>query len=72
MLGFRSNVAQNYMLNPLMSYATAKVEALNRAGATVQTYNVKGIFPIQVGDIGLGYNENDTVATQSIVFAING
>lgn len=72
LLGFRTNVAQEYMLNPINSFATGKVEALDRAGNVAQTYEVKGIFPIQLGEVSLGYNENDTVATQSVVFAING
>ena len=72
LLGFRSNVAQPQMVNPANAYARAIVNQLDRADNIVQRYQVDGIFPTQVGEITLGYDQNDQVMLQPITFAING
>jgi len=71
-LGFRSNVAQPQMVNPINQYARALVQALDRAENVVREYQVEGMFPTQVGEVVLGYDQNDQVALQQVNFAING
>lgn len=72
LLGFDSNVAQPNMINPSNSFATAIVNALDRADRVIATYTVKDMFPSQVGEVVLGYDQNDQVAEQPVTFAING
>lgn len=72
LLGFNSNVAQPQMVNPINAYARALVQALDRAENVVREYQVEGMFPTQVGEVVLGYDQNDQVALQQVNFAING
>lgn len=72
LLGFRSNVAQSQMVNPGNAFARALVQTLDRADNIIRTYQIEGMFPIQVGEVSLGYAENDQVMIQPVTFAING
>lgn len=72
LLGFKSNVAQPQMVNPINAYARALVQTLDRADNVVRTYQIEGMFPIQVGEITLGYDQNDQIIMQPVTFAING
>lgn len=72
LLGFESNVAQDFMVNPSNAFATAVVNAMDRADRIIATYTVEDMFPSQVGEVTLGYDQNDQVAEQSVTFAING
>ncbi len=71
-LGFQSNVATPEFVNPSNYYAQAEVTLLDRADQPLQTYLVDSMFPSQVAEIQLGYDQNDQVAEQSVTFAING
>lgn len=70
-LGFRTNVADDGMINPIASFARAQVRQLDRADQIVQQYEVEGMFPSMVGEVQLGYDQNDMVALQPVTFAIN-
>ena len=72
LLGFRSNVAQADKVNPINAYARAQVNCLDRADNVTQIYRIDGMFPINVGEVQLGYDQNDQVALQPVTFAING
>lgn len=72
LLGFRTNVAQPMMLDPMMAYATADIITLDRSDKEIQRYKVYGMFPTMVGEIQLGYDQNDQIALQPVTFAING
>jgi len=72
LLGFESNVAQEQMINPANAFATATVYALDRAENVLRTYTIEGMFPSVLGEVTLGYDQNDQVAMQSITFAVNG
>lgn len=71
-LGFSSNVASNGFANPSNAFAAAQVHALDRYDQQVQTYEIEGMWPTNVGEIALGYDSNDQVAEMSVTFAING
>ena len=71
-LGFRSNVATPTMINPVNYFAKAVVNQLDRADRVIQSYEVEGMFPSSVGELALGYDQNDTVMQQTVTFAING
>lgn len=71
-LGFDSNVAIDPFVNPANYFARAEVHLLDRADRVLDTYTVEGIWPSNVGEVTLGYDQNDSVAEQSVTFAING
>lgn len=71
-LGFESNTASEGMANPVNAFATAQVHALNRYDEIVKTYDLDGIWPTQVGEVTLGFDQNDQVAEFPVTFAVNG
>lgn len=71
--GFESNItATPELVNPANAFATATVELLDRHDRILSKYQVEGMFPTVVGQIQLGYDQNDQVAQQAVTFAING
>lgn len=71
-LGFRNNTAAPGFANPVNAFATAQVQALDRYDNVVKVYQVEGMWPTTVGEIQLGYDQNDQVAEFPVTFAING
>lgn len=71
-LGFRSNLAQPANVNPINTFARAQVLCLDRADRVTQRYQIDGMFPINVGEVTLGYDQNDQIMLQPVTFAING
>lgn len=49
----------------------ATVEQLNRAGEVVKTYKMVGIFPTELGDIQVSYDNNDQIEEFTTNFAVN-
>lgn len=72
LLGFESNVTRSDWIDPINCFGSAIVTALGRDDEVTATYNITGIFPVNVGEIGLDYSDNNNVAMQQISFAING
>lgn len=71
-----SNLMNNYQDNsgsvaPTSYWVDALVQQLDRNERIIKTYNMRGIFPIEVGENALGYGLNDTVSTFTVTFAIN-
>lgn len=56
--------------NPLAYMANLKVEQLNRTGNVIYTYDFIGCFPTSVGEIALGYDQNDTIEEFDVTFAL--
>lgn len=71
-LGFSGNVASAGFANPVNAFANAQVQALDRYDNIIKTYNVTGMWPTNVGEVTLGYDQNDQVAEMQVTFAING
>ncbi len=71
-LGFDSNVASDGFQDPVMCFARATVMLLDRYDRVTRTYDVEGIWPTNVGEVTLGYDQNDQVMEQQVTFAING
>lgn len=69
--GFQTNVSDVNFINPANLYATAQVHLMDRADRIVRTYYIDGMYPTQVGEVQLGYDQNDQIAEQPITFAIN-
>lgn len=71
-MGFDSNVSTSDFVNPSNYMASGVVTLLDRSGAILETYTVESIFPSSVGEITLGFDQNDQIAEQQVTFAING
>ena len=71
-LGFDTNVASDGFQDPSNCFARAKVMLLDRYDQVTRTYDVEGIWPTSVGEVTLGYDQNDQVMEQQVTFAING
>ena len=70
--GFDTNVASAGMQDPANCFARAKVQLLDRYDRVTRTSDVEGIWPSEVGEITLGYDQNDQLMEQQVTFAING
>lgn len=72
MLGNSSNVTKSVNeVNPLNTFGQAQVHMLDRNDNIVKRYQLTGIFPTNVGDITIGYDQNDQVIEQQVTFAVN-
>lgn len=56
---------------PSAYYRTGIVEQLNRQNQPIQTVTIYDMFPISVGEITLGFDQNDQVEEFDITFAYN-
>jgi hypothetical protein len=58
--------------NPRDYYSDIILEQLDREGGdSIYTYTLKDAFPIEVGDISLGYDQNDTIEEFQVSFEMN-
>lgn len=72
MLGLSSNVAAPGYASPGGAFASARVQALDRYDNVTREWELEAIWPTNVGEITLGYDQNDQVATMQVTFAVNG
>ncbi len=56
---------------PLLYYSTLSVDLLSRDSSVIYTVNMVGCFPTNVGEISLGYDNNDSIAEYTVTFAVN-
>ena len=71
-LGHVSNYAASGWENPNNYYANAVVRQFGRENNKVlKEYEISGLFPTQVGEISLGYDQNDSVEEFTVNFALN-
>lgn len=52
-------------------HADGIVEQLDRNESVIQTYTMRAIFPTSVGEITLGYDNNNSVEEFQVTFAVN-
>lgn len=52
-------------------HADATVEQLDRNENVIQTYQMKAIFPTNVGAIELAYDNNNSIEQFDVTFAVN-
>jgi hypothetical protein len=69
MLNHQGNTTQ--FQNNDTYFADATVEQLDRNEATIAVYNMRGIWPTNLGDIQLAYDNNDTVEEFTVTFVVN-
>lgn len=70
------NLMNSHQLNlgvnaPLAYYANLSVDMLGRNGEVIYTTDLKACFPINVGELTLGYDNNDAIAEYPVTFAVN-
>lgn len=65
------NFAEPGWSNPNFYFADAVVNQLNRQEEIIKSYKMEGIFPLQVGEIQLGFDQNNTVEEFNVMFAVN-
>lgn len=72
MIGNTSNVAKSVNeINPMNTFGQAQVHMLDRNDNIIKRYQISGMFPTSVGDITIGYDQNNQVIEQQITFAVN-
>lgn len=57
--------------NPSEYYADLLVQQLDRTGETIYQYKLFNCFPTSVGEIQLGYDQNDIVEEFTVTFSMN-
>jgi len=57
--------------NPSDYYSDLIVKQLNRNGEEVYKYKLYNCFPTSVGEVTLGYDQNDTVEEFTVTFSMN-
>lgn len=65
-----SHVANVGVANPILYYADMKVDQLNRLGDVIYTYNIHQCFPKNIGEVALGYDQNDTIEEFTVTFSV--
>jgi hypothetical protein len=65
------NYAESGWSNPNTYFADAIVNQLARDESILKSYRMEGIFPVQVGEIQLGFDQNNMVEEFNVVFAVN-
>lgn len=72
MIGNTTNVSKSVNeINPLNTMGQAQVHMLDRNDNIIKRYQITGMFPTSVGDITIGYDQNNQVVEQQITFAVN-
>lgn len=69
--GHESNVAIAGLSNPRNYFAEATVYQMGREGEDLKKYRITGMWPNNLGEITLGYDQNDQVEEYTVSFAIN-
>jgi len=70
MNGINAHAANTGFSNPVDYEADLSVDQLDRNGDVLKTYNFRGCFPVNVGEIALSYETNDVVEEFTVEFAI--
>lgn len=69
--GHVSNVAFPGWGNPTNYFASAQVIQLDREDRPIKSYSMDAIFPLNVSEIQLGFDQNDVVEEFSVTLAVN-
>jgi hypothetical protein len=70
MNGINAHAANTGLSNPVDYEADLSVDQLDRNGDVLKTYNFRGCFPVNVGEIALSYETNDAIEEFTVEFAI--
>ena len=70
MNGMNGHSANTGITNPVAYQADLIVDQLDKDGSVLKTYNFRGCFPTNVGEIALSYETNDAIEEFTVEFAI--
>ena len=62
--------ANTGLANPLDYHVDMQVEQLDKEGNIVKTYRFKGIWPTDVGEIELSYDQQNAIEQFTVTFAV--
>jgi len=68
MNGINANSDNSGLQNPSDYQVDAYVDQLDRAGDTIKSYTFKGLWPLTIGQIDLGYDTNDAVEEFEVTY----
>ena len=57
------------LTNPADYQVDAFVDQLDRNGATIKSYTLRGVFPTEIGAIELDYGTNDAIEEFGVTFS---
>ena len=57
------------LTNPADYQVDAFVDQLDRNGATIKSYTLRGVFPTEIAAIELAYDQNDAIEEFGVTFA---
>lgn len=69
--GHVSNVSFPGWGNPTNYFASAQVIQLDREDRAIKSYSMDAIFPLNVSEIQLGFDQNDVIEEFSVTLAVN-
>ena len=70
MNGINAHQNNTGLTNPVDYQSDLVVEQLDRDESVIKTYNFRGCFPINVGDIDVSYDTVDAVEEFTVEFAV--
>lgn len=70
MNGINGHSANTGFTNPVLYQADLIVEQLDKNGDVLKTYNFRGCFPNNIGQIDLSYESNDAIEEFEVAFSI--
>ena len=71
-LGNTSNLTRSpNEVQPAQIFGQAQVHLLDRHDKIIKRYQITGMFPKSVGEVTIGYDQNDQVMEQQVTFAVN-
>lgn len=69
--GNMGNVSAPGWGNPTNYFAYADVIQLDREDRAIKSYRMEGLFPVNVGEIQLGFDQNDVIEEFPVTLACN-
>ena len=70
MNGINGHSANTGFTNPVLYQADLIVEQLDKNGDVLKTYNFRGCFPNNIGQIDLSYESNDAIEEFEVAFSM--
>jgi hypothetical protein len=70
MNGMNAHVENTGVTDPNDYQTNATVQQLDKDGSVLYTYNFRSIFPINIGEVGLSWDNVDAIETFPVTFAI--
>ena len=69
MNGINNMTDNEGLTNPADYQVDAFVDQLDRNGATIKSYTLRGVFPTEIAAIELAYDQNDAIEEFGVTFA---